>query len=61
MDLSCDSFDIINVLNLVFLKNLDGHTLVCQLVHAQFHLTKGALSDSFVLENSKCKLDKIDY
>ena len=48
MDLSCDSFNIINVLNLVFLKNLDGHALVCQLVHAELYLTKGTLSDSFV-------------
>ena len=48
VDFSCDSFDIVNVLNLVFFENFDCYTFICKLMHSELDLAKSTFSDSFI-------------
>jgi len=45
MNLSSDSFDVVDIDDLVFLQNLYGDLLACQVVDSKFNLTEGALAD----------------
>ena len=46
MYFSQDSFSISSIINLTFFQNLDGHTLACNFMFANFYFTKSALAKS---------------
>ena len=48
MDFSCNSLNIIDILDLVFFENFDRHSFTGELMHSKFDLAECAFSDRFI-------------
>ena len=53
VDLTCHSLDIVDILDLVFLEDLDGNSLISQLMYPQLDLAECPLSNRLVYEQTK--------
>jgi len=48
MNFSCDSFNIVDVLNLVFFEDFYSDPFIRQFMHTELDFAEGSLSNSFI-------------